>query len=112
MSRVPVRNFQTAATRAINWIGEVSVADVVQVNNDPEWEDALASAASKIEEQNPKVVDAKIQGSLAHKSSKDKEEKEKIVTVGFYSAGGTRVMSSHVRRNGSFKSWESRAGKR
>jgi hypothetical protein len=51
-------------------------------------------------------------GTLAHNSSRDKEEKEKIVTVGFYSAGGTRLLSSHVRRDGSFKSWESRAGKR
>ncbi|KAL4780117.1 hypothetical protein BJX76DRAFT_351233 [Aspergillus varians] len=112
MSRVPVRGFQTASTRAINWIGNVSVADVVKMNNDPEWETALASAASRVEAQNPKVVDAKIQGALAHESAKDKEEKEKIVTVGFYSVGGTRLLSSHIRQNGSFKSWESRAGKR
>lgn len=51
-------------------------------------------------------------GTPAHNSSQDKEEKEKIVTVGFYSAGGTRLLPSHVRRDGSFKSWESRAGKR
>ncbi|OJJ42025.1 hypothetical protein ASPZODRAFT_126217 [Penicilliopsis zonata CBS 506.65] len=112
MNRVPARGFQTAATRAVNWIGNVSVSDVVQMNNDTEWENALASAASKVEAQNPKVVDAKIQGALAHTSAKDKEEKEKIVTVGFYSAGGTRLLSSHVRRDGSYKSWESRAGKR
>lgn len=51
MSRVPARGFQTAANRAINWIGNVSVADVVQMNNEPEWENALADAASKIETQ-------------------------------------------------------------
>lgn len=51
MNRVPARGFQTAATRAVNWIGNVSVADVVQMNNDPEWEEALASAASKTEAQ-------------------------------------------------------------
>ncbi|KAJ5398363.1 hypothetical protein N7465_008852 [Penicillium sp. CMV-2018d] len=112
MNRVPARGFQTAATRAVNWIGNVSVADVVQMNNDPEWEKALASAASKAEAQNPKVVDAKIQGALAHISAKDPDGKEKIVTVGYYSARGTRLLSSHVRRDGSYKSWESRAGKR
>ncbi|PYH94470.1 hypothetical protein BO71DRAFT_398840 [Aspergillus ellipticus CBS 707.79] len=112
MSRVPVRGSQTAASRAVNWIGDVSVADVVRMNNDSEWENALASAASGAEQQNSKVVNAKIQGALAHESSKDKEEKEKIVTVGFYSVGGTRLLSSHVRRDGSYKSWESRAGKR
>jgi hypothetical protein len=51
MNRVPTRGFQTASKRAINWIGNVSVADVVQMNDDPEWEKALASAAAKIEEQ-------------------------------------------------------------
>ncbi|KAF4230466.1 hypothetical protein CNMCM8980_002689 [Aspergillus fumigatiaffinis] len=112
MSRVPVRGFQTASKQAINWIGNVTVTDVVQMNNDPQWENALTSAAANVEAQNPKVVDAKIQGALAHPSSRDKEEKEKIVTVGFYSARGTRLLSSHIRRDGSYKSWESRAGKR
>ncbi|KAB8213321.1 hypothetical protein BDV33DRAFT_66986 [Aspergillus novoparasiticus] len=112
MNRATARGFHTASTRAINWIGNVSVADVVKMNDDSEWENALADAASKVEAQNPKVADAKIQGALAHKSSKDPDEKEKIVTVGFYSVGGTRLLSSHVRRDGSYKSWESRAGKR
>ncbi|KAJ5803704.1 uncharacterized protein N7518_000007 [Penicillium psychrosexuale] len=112
MNRVPARGFQTAATRSINWIGNVSVADVVQINGDAEWEQALNSAASKAEAQSPKVVDAKIQGALAHTSAKDPTEKEKIVTVGYYSARGTRLLSSHVRRDGSYTSWESRAGKR
>lgn len=51
MSRVPARGFQTASKHAINWIGNVSVADVVQMNNDPEWEKALTSAAANVEAQ-------------------------------------------------------------
>lgn len=51
MSRVPVRSFQTASARAINWIGNVTVADVVQMNDDPEWANALKDVASKVEEQ-------------------------------------------------------------
>lgn len=49
MSRVPARSFQTAASRAINYIGNVSVTDVVQMNEDAEWENALDSASSKVE---------------------------------------------------------------
>ncbi|KAE8371694.1 hypothetical protein BDV26DRAFT_275566 [Aspergillus bertholletiae] len=139
MSCATVRGFQTASTRSVNWIGNVSVGDVVKMNNDSEWEKALTDAASKVETQNPPKLsmprsssslspwiesidaspltrhltdDMPQGGALAHQSSKDKEEKEKIVTVGFYGVGGTRLLSSHVRRDGSYKSWESRAGKR
>jgi hypothetical protein len=51
MSRVPVRGFQTASKQAINWIGNVTVTDVVQMNNDPQWENALTSAAANVEAQ-------------------------------------------------------------
>lgn len=51
MNRVPIRGFQTASTRAISWIGNVSVEDVVRMNNDSEWENALNGAALKVEEQ-------------------------------------------------------------
>ncbi|KAK2810199.1 hypothetical protein FQN50_003169 [Emmonsiellopsis sp. PD_5] len=50
-------------------------------------------------------------GSYAHLSSKDRSDKQKVITVGLQTHAGTRVGSLHVHIDGTFKFFPSRAGK-
>ena len=50
-------------------------------------------------------------GAKAHKSAKDPSDERKVITVGFYSSGGTRLASGHAHEDGTFKYWLSRTGK-
>lgn len=50
MNRVTVRGFQTTAQRAINYIGSVTLADVVDQNG-PEWGDPVNDACLDVEKK-------------------------------------------------------------
>ncbi|PYH38663.1 MFS general substrate transporter [Aspergillus neoniger CBS 115656] len=52
-----------------------------------------------------------IQGAKAHNSSKVPTDDKKVITVGFYSKNGIRLLSGHVHEDGSYQLFESRAGK-
>lgn len=52
-----------------------------------------------------------IRGAKAHKSAKDPTDPEDVLTIGFKSQNGTRLLSGHVHENGTYKLAESRAGK-
>lgn len=58
------------------------------------------------------AADRTSRGAKAHESSRDESDEQKVITVGFYSARGTRVESGHAHEDGTFKHWPSRAGRR
>ena len=55
------------------------------------------------------IVD--VRGAKAHKSSKDVNETQEVITIGFFSANGTRVGSAHAREDGTYAFFTSRAGR-
>jgi hypothetical protein len=52
-----------------------------------------------------------LRGAKAHTSSKDPTDTDDVITIGFYSQNGTRLLSGHVHADGTYKLAESRAGK-
>lgn len=50
-------------------------------------------------------------GSKAHFSSKDRDDKQEVITVGLQTNAGTRIGSLHVHLSGTFKFFPSRAGR-
>lgn len=50
-------------------------------------------------------------GSVAHRSSKDKNDQQKVLTLGLKTNNGTQVGSVHVHMDGSFKLFPNRAGR-
>lgn len=52
-----------------------------------------------------------IRGAKAHQSHKDPTDPMDVLTIGFYSQSGTRLLSGHVHEDGTYKLAESRAGK-
>ncbi|KAG8408524.1 hypothetical protein J3458_019556 [Metarhizium acridum] len=58
--------------------------------------------------QNPKVVEAKIQGSCPHKSSKDRDDNKDVITVSYHTATGTRVISIHAHDDLTWNEFPSR----
>lgn len=50
-------------------------------------------------------------GAKAHKSSKDPNETQDVITLAFYSHKGTRIGSAHAREDGTYTFQASRAGR-
>ncbi|KAK2052811.1 hypothetical protein LY76DRAFT_650295 [Colletotrichum caudatum] len=57
------------------------------------------------------VASYEIQGAKAHKSSKDPNETQDVITLAFYSHKGTRIGSVHAREDGTYTFQSSRAGR-
>ncbi|RMD42064.1 hypothetical protein DV735_g3062, partial [Chaetothyriales sp. CBS 134920] len=105
------RNFSTSARKQLlKLLGKVTLEDVRTVNGDKgeTWVDSVVHTASEY----PIVKGFEIQGAKAHKPHKDPSDPEEVITLGFYSANGSRVLSGHVHQDGSYKLAESRMGKR
>lgn len=51
----------------------------------------------------PRIITADIQGAMAHKSSKDKDDLQEVITVGLQTKSGTRVGSVHLHVDGTWK---------
>lgn len=48
---------------------------------------------------------------MAHKSSKDKDDTQDVITVGLQTKSGTRIGAVHIHLDGSWKFFASRAGR-
>ncbi|RBQ86393.1 hypothetical protein VDGD_20757 [Verticillium dahliae] len=85
----------------------------MQVNekSGPQWAENVQSVANTIDSQRTDVASYEIQGAKAHKSSKDPNETQDVITLGFYSARGTRIGSAHAREDGTYTFQASRAGR-
>ncbi|KAG9252509.1 uncharacterized protein F5Z01DRAFT_660851 [Emericellopsis atlantica] len=107
------RGFSTTSRRLLELVGRVSLQDVVQINekSGSQWAENVQSVASTIESQRTDVASYEIQGAKAHKSKKDPNETQDVITLGFYSAGGTRIGSAHAREDGTYTFQSSRAGR-
>ncbi|KAK1953674.1 hypothetical protein LY78DRAFT_649053 [Colletotrichum sublineola] len=56
----------------------------------------------------PKVTEAKIQGSVPHKSHKDSTDQKDVITVSYHTERGTRVTSIHAHDDNSWNEFPSR----
>ncbi|QSS57379.1 hypothetical protein I7I53_11531 [Histoplasma capsulatum var. duboisii H88] len=113
MSTPLTRGFSTTSRAAIKFGGKVGLNDIVAQNpgNGEKLKSAVVDMAETLEKIYPKIVEGQIQGAKAHTSSKDPNETQKVITVGFYSVSGTRMLSGHAREDGNFSHWLSRAGR-
>ncbi|GIJ99640.1 hypothetical protein Aspvir_003641 [Aspergillus viridinutans] len=114
MSLNTIRNFSSTAKRHIlSLIGKVTIEDVRKTNGSKgdEWVASVQKIRDEVETQYNVVTSYEIQGAKAHKSSKDPTDPDDVITVGFYSQNGTRLLSGHVHADGTYKLTESRAGK-
>ncbi|OJD13202.1 hypothetical protein AJ78_06320 [Emergomyces pasteurianus Ep9510] len=111
MSTSLTRSFSTTSQAAIKFDDKVSLNDIVAQNpgNGEKLKSAVVNMAETLEKTYPKIVEGQIQGAKAHTSLKDLNETQKVITVGFYSVSGTRMLSSHAREDGTFSHWLSRA---
>ncbi|EFQ28085.1 uncharacterized protein GLRG_03229 [Colletotrichum graminicola M1.001] len=107
------RGFSTTAREPLNLIGKVSLQDVKQVNEPigAQWAENVQIVVSSIESQRTDVASYEIQGAKAHKSSKDPNETQDVITLAFYSHKGTRIGSAHAREDGTYTFQASRAGR-
>ncbi|RAL15703.1 uncharacterized protein BO97DRAFT_403005 [Aspergillus homomorphus CBS 101889] len=69
------------------------------------------TASTVIENKYPAVVEGRIQGSKPHHSSRDRNDPKKVVTVGYHTKNGTRLLSIHAHEDGTWKEFISRAGR-
>ncbi|KAL2261788.1 hypothetical protein VTK26DRAFT_3368 [Humicola hyalothermophila] len=114
MSLNLVRSFSATARRAVLKIkGKVTLEDVKQVNgpSGETWAESVQTVMNIVEEQYPGLAEVEIQGAKAHKPSKDPSDPNDVITLGFYSSGGTRWLSGHVHEDATYKLEESRSGK-
>ncbi|RAL06583.1 uncharacterized protein BO97DRAFT_401728 [Aspergillus homomorphus CBS 101889] len=114
MSLNTVRSISSTTKRSIlNLLGRVTEEDVRKTNGSSgsQWVSSLQKLKDDVESQYDSVTGYEIQGAKAHKSSKDPADPEDVITIGFYSQNGTRLLSGHVHENGTYKLAESRAGK-
>ncbi|CCF39118.1 hypothetical protein CH063_10035 [Colletotrichum higginsianum] len=68
----------------------------------------LPTAFKSAVETYPKVTEARIQGSVPHKSHKDKDDDKDVITVSYHTEKGTRVTSVHVHEDNTWKEFPSR----
>ncbi|KAL3429150.1 hypothetical protein BDV09DRAFT_180876 [Aspergillus tetrazonus] len=114
MSVNSARNFSSTAKRTIlGLIGKVTLDDVRSLNGSSgdKWVSSVKKIRDDIESKYPTLTGYEIQGAKAHKSSKDPTDDDDVLTIAFYSQNGTRLLSGHVREDGTYRLAESRAGK-
>ncbi|KAG2001297.1 hypothetical protein GB937_010316 [Aspergillus fischeri] len=114
MSLQSIRNISSTAKRNIlSLLGKVTIDDVRKENgpNGEQWVKSVQKIRDDVETQYRDVTGFEIQGAKAHTSSKDPTDTDDVITIGFYSQNGTRLLSGHVHADGTYKLAESRAGK-
>jgi len=72
------------------------------------FQSTVSTASTSIEQEYPKVTDAKIQGTTPHQSSKDPSDTKNVVTVSYHTLSGTRVLSIHAHDDGTWSVFPSR----
>ncbi|KAJ0158569.1 hypothetical protein CTA2_11309 [Colletotrichum tanaceti] len=107
------RGFSSTARRLLELVGRVSLQDVVKINepSGAKWAKNVETVASTVESQRTDVASYEIQGAKAHKSRKDPNETQDVITLAFFSARGTRIGSAHAREDGTYTFQSSRAGR-
>ncbi|RDH36210.1 hypothetical protein BDQ94DRAFT_121650 [Aspergillus welwitschiae] len=111
MSRNLTRNFQTASRTLIQYMG-TPMDEILTSNEDgAEWKSSATNTCTLIEQAEPRITVAELQGSVAHQSSKDKNDQQKVLTLGLKTNNGTQVGSVHVHMDGTFKLFPNRAGR-
>ncbi|EEQ34988.1 conserved hypothetical protein [Microsporum canis CBS 113480] len=113
LNRIATKAFSTTAQRALQFLEPINVTDLVSANgSDGErWLQSVEVGCERIEKADPRITSAKIQGALAHMSSKDKSDPHKVVTIAILTVKGNRVGTAHFHLDGSFKFFPSRYGK-
>ncbi|KAL1979091.1 hypothetical protein VTN96DRAFT_7026 [Rasamsonia emersonii] len=113
MSRTFARGLQTTSRALVQFTGTVSPNDILASNGPAggAWEAATKKVCDAIEKADPRISMANIQGARAHLSSKDRSDRQLVITVGLATNSGTRVGSVHVHVDGTFKFFPSRAGR-
>ncbi|KAK2765390.1 hypothetical protein FQN54_008236 [Arachnomyces sp. PD_36] len=113
INHMATKAFSTSAQRAIKFLDPTKVTDLVHANgpDGTQWTESVKHGCDKMELADGRITSAKIQGALAHISSKDRTDPMKVITVAILTATGNRVGSAHFHIDGSFKFFPSRYGR-
>jgi len=98
-----MRAFGTASKRALEWKG-ATPQRILDINGAKGQKaiDGIRSVEHAAEEKYPgKASYIKIQGTKLHPSHKDPNETQNVITVSVHTANHTRLLSGHVREDGS-----------
>lgn len=101
---------RSTASRLVRY-NNVSL-DQLQAAAGSVFSDGVEAASNAVEQKYPRVTEARIQGTTPHPSSKDKSETQNVVTVSYHTESGTRMCSIHVREDGTWAEFPSRAGRK
>ncbi|KKZ61024.1 hypothetical protein EMCG_00648 [[Emmonsia] crescens] len=99
------------ATKAIQMVYKGTPIERLTVEAGVNYFNTIKTASGDIEKKYPRVAYAKIQGTTLHTSSKDKSDLKKVVTVGYHTNNGTRLLSIHAHDDGTWTEFFSRPGK-
>ncbi|KAE8157068.1 hypothetical protein BDV40DRAFT_305494 [Aspergillus tamarii] len=112
MSRNIARRFQTASSSMIHYLG-TPVDEILTSNGESgsQWQSSTTTTCDLIEKAEPRITQAELQGSVAHFSSKDRGDRQKVLTVGLKTSNGTQVGAIHVHVDGTWKLFPNRAGR-
>ncbi|KAK7431824.1 hypothetical protein QQZ08_001765 [Neonectria magnoliae] len=97
---------RATSARLMQYAGETALADL-----SGSFSATVMTASQHLEEQHPSIVEARIQGSTPHISKKDPSDTKPVITVGYYSASGKRLLSIHAHDDGTWKEFLSRSGR-
>ncbi|KAF2150846.1 hypothetical protein K461DRAFT_296079 [Myriangium duriaei CBS 260.36] len=107
------RAFSTSAKKALVWVGATEL-DLIAANGSrgPKVVEAVHAIEAHAEAMYPgKASVLKIQGTKLHKSTKDPNETEEVVSVSVLTESGTRLLSGHAQASGGFTTHTARAGR-
>ncbi|PYH89629.1 hypothetical protein BO71DRAFT_389267 [Aspergillus ellipticus CBS 707.79] len=121
MSRNVAGGFHSASRVLVQYtgtpMGEIMTSNVVDGN---EWKSSAITACELIENAEPRITQVELQdvnecfymrGSVAHFSSKDKDDRQKVLTMGLRTNNGTQFGAIHVHVDGTWKLFPNRAGR-
>ncbi|KAK2759104.1 hypothetical protein FQN54_003203 [Arachnomyces sp. PD_36] len=100
-----------APTKAMQMMYKGTPLEKLAVDAGVGYFTTVGSASGSIEQKYPRVSFAKIQGTKPHTSSRDKADTKKVVTVGYHTSDGTRLLSIHAHDDGTWNEFFSRAGR-
>ncbi|EEH03131.1 conserved hypothetical protein [Histoplasma capsulatum G186AR] len=98
-------------TKAMQMVYKGISLETLGLEAGPEFMKTVNIASGSIEKKYPRVAYAQIQGTMPHTSSRDESDEQKVVTVGYHTSSGTRLLSIHARNNRTWKEFFSRHGK-
>ncbi|KAH1437678.1 hypothetical protein KXV64_007115 [Aspergillus fumigatus] len=85
-------------------VGNVTLEHVRQQNkNGAQWVASIDKVAKEEESADPKVKKLKIKGAQAHKSHKDPNDQQDVISLQFLDENENRIRSKHVHEDGTSK---------